>query len=203
MRGDRMLEVLAVMLLGVATVGSAWCGYQASKWNGQESELARESSDLLVDSTRLFTLATQAVAYDASLVTQYAQAYQEENTILMEFYRASLMRPAFLPVIDAWEAEVRAGRAPANLLSDEAYLDAQYADFQATQAEAQAASAAGQEAGDNADAYVLTTLMFAVALFFAGVTSSFRFRSVRIVLLIGAVLAIALAAARLVDVPIA
>ena len=63
-------------------------------------------------------------------------------------------------------------------------------------------SLAGQEAGSNADAFVLTTLLFAVALFFAGVTSSFRFRGVRIVLLMGAVLAIALAAARLIDLPV-
>ena len=28
-RVDRMIEVVAVALLGMTTVGSAWCGYQA------------------------------------------------------------------------------------------------------------------------------------------------------------------------------
>ena len=28
-RNHRIIEVMAVLLLGVATIGSAWCGYQA------------------------------------------------------------------------------------------------------------------------------------------------------------------------------
>ena len=48
-RRGRVLEVLAVMLLGVATIGSAWCGYQATRWNGKETDYARESSDLQVE----------------------------------------------------------------------------------------------------------------------------------------------------------
>ena len=62
---------------------------------------------------------------------------------------------------------------------------------------------ASDAAGRNAEDFVLTTLLFAIALFFAGVTSSFRYRSVRIILLMGAVLAIALAAARIIDLPVA
>ena len=30
---DRILEILAVLLLGITTVGTAWCGYQASQWS--------------------------------------------------------------------------------------------------------------------------------------------------------------------------
>jgi hypothetical protein len=202
-RADRSLEVLAVILLGVATVGSAWCGYQASKWNSDQGDLARHSSDLRVEASRQFTLATQAVSYDAAMVAQYAQAFQQQNANLMLFYRTSLIRPAFLPVLDAWEAQVKAGKAPTNLLSDQAYLDQQFASYRSSTAEADAASLAGDQAGRNGDAFVLTTLLFAVALFFAGVTSSFRYRSVRIILLIGAVAAIAFAAARLVTVPVA
>ena len=180
-----------MVLLGVATVGTAWCGYQASKWNGTEGDLARAASDTRVESTRLFTLATQAVSYDATFVATYAQAYQQKNTALMTFYRASLMRPAFAPVLDEWEAEVKAGRTPANLLTDQVYLDAQYASYREAAAKSEALTVASDAAGRNAEDFVLTTLLFAIALFFAGVTSSFRYRSVRIILLMGAVLAIA------------
>jgi hypothetical protein len=203
MPGEHLLEVLAMLLLGIATVGSAWCGYQASKWNGEQTSLAREASDSRVEATRLFTLATQAVSYDATFVATYAQAYQEKNTDLMTFYRTSLVRPAFLPVLDAWEAQAKAGEAPTNLLADEEYLDAQYAPYRETDARSEQLTLESGEAGENSDAFVLTTLLFAVALFFAGVTSSFRYRFVRIVLLMAAVLTIAYAAARLVDLPVA
>jgi hypothetical protein len=203
MRGERLLEILAMLLLGIATVGSAWCGYQASKWNGEQSSIARSASDARVEASRLFGLATQAVSYDASFVATYAQAYQAGNTTLTTFYRTSLVRPAFLPVLDEWEAEVKAGKAPANLLSDPAYLDAQYGPYREAEARSETLSLASEEAGNNSDAFVLTTLLFAVALFFAGVTSSFRFRTVRIFLLIGAVVTIAFAAARLIDLPVA
>src|SRR4051812_41397870 len=165
LRGDRVIEVLAVILLGIATVGSAWCGYQASKWNGKESDAARAASDSRVEASRLFTLAVQGVTYDATMVANYAQAYQEQNTSLVTFYRTSLIRPAFLPVLDQWEAEVRAGRAPTNLLSDQAYLDTQYGPYRAEEAKAERNTLAAQDAGLNSDDFVLTTLLFAVALF--------------------------------------
>ena len=202
MRGERLLEVLAMLLLGIATVGSAWCGYQASKWNGEQADLARAASDARVESTRLFTLSVQSMSYDATFVANYAQAYQAKNTDLMKFYRTALVRPAFLPVLDEWEAEAKAGRPPANLLTNQDYIDTMYAPYYESVATSEELSLAAEEAGSYSDAFVLTTLLFAVALFFAGVTSSFRFRGVRIVLLMGAVLVIAFAAARLVDLPV-
>ena len=43
----RIIEVLTVLLLAIATVGSAWCAYQVSQWNGIETDavtIARTSS---------------------------------------------------------------------------------------------------------------------------------------------------------------
>jgi hypothetical protein len=59
------------------------------------------------------------------------------------------------------------------------------------------------KAGDQADAYVLTTLLLAAALFFSGLTTSFRVRLARVMLLGAASLTIAYAASRPIDLPIA
>ena len=40
----RILEVATVLLLALATVGSAWCAYQVSQWNGIDTDLARASA---------------------------------------------------------------------------------------------------------------------------------------------------------------
>jgi hypothetical protein len=201
--GNRLFEVLAVALLGVATIGSAWCGYQATRWNGEESELARQSSTVQVEAARQFGLATQVVSYDTNTISQYANAAAAGNTDLKQFYRETLIRPDFLPLLDEWEEQVAAGSNPENLLNDQSYLDTQLAPYRETEAQAEALSLEAQEAGNEADDYVLTTLILASALFFAGLTTSFRVRFARLLLLGGASLLIAYAAARLVDLSIA
>ena len=163
----RLTEIIAVLLLGVATVGTAWCGYQSSEWNSEQQQLGRRASDERVESNRQFGLALQTIQYDANMIAQYAQAVVDDDTALQTFFKASLIRPEFRPTLDRWEQEVADGRAPSNLLTDQDYLDQQLAGFQEAQARAAATDAESQEAGDNGDDYVVLTLLLAMALFFA------------------------------------
>lgn len=198
-----MIEVLAVVLLAVATLGSAWCGYQATRWNGEEADFARQATDARVEASRQFGLATQKVAYDATMVAQYAQAYADGNEKLIAFYRTALIRPEFLPVIDRWQQELTAGTAsPTNVFQDQQYLSTEFADYTAADAHAIALNLESQKASETGDDYVLTTLLLASALFFAGVTTSFRMRIPRLLLLTFAALTIAYATARVVSLDI-
>jgi hypothetical protein len=201
---DYWFEMLAVFLLGIATIGSAWCGYQASAWSGEESRQARAATDYRVEASRLFALGTQKVAYDASIASQYATAFQSGNTALKKLIRDSLARKEFQPVIDQWEAKAAAGQTSfGNLLDNKQYMDTQFNPYLAAEAKAEAATARSAAAADTGDDYILTTLLMASALFFAGVASSFGSRSARILLIAGAMVVLALAAARLVDLPVA
>ena len=201
-RSHKLLEIIAVLLLGITTVGTAWCGYQASQWNGAQSDLARESSDDRVEASRLFGLATQKVAYDSNIIVNYAIAAQQGNNKLTEFYRKTLVRPDFAPILDRWIAEVRAGGTPTGLYADTAYLDQQFGDYRAAVDKAEKATQASQVAAATANAYVVTTILLAVALFFAGVTSSFKYVPARVFLLILALGTVAVAASRLADLPV-
>ena len=201
--GERLIEIIAVVLLGIATVGTAWCGYQSSQWNGAQSDLARQSSDERVEASRLFGLATQKIAYDANIVAQYAQAIVEGDDNLAQFYRKNLVRPPFLPLLDQWQAEIAAGAAPTSLFQDQAYLDTQFSDYQKAVDQAEALSQQSQQASETSNEYVITTILLAIALFFAGVTSSFRYQPARVLLVLLAVGTVAVAAVRLADLPIA
>ena len=202
-RNHRLLEVMAVVLLGVATIGSAWCGYQASRWNGKQDELARRASDLQVDANRQFGLATQIVSYDSNMIAGYAESIASGNEKLQEFYRTTLLRPETLPLIDEWRAQIAAGQPPTRLLEDQAYLDAQLAPYRAAQTAVEASTVGATDAGRTGDDYVLTTVLLASALFFAGLTTSFRVRIAQLLLLSGAALLIAYSASRLADLPVA
>jgi hypothetical protein len=203
LRGERLIEVVAVILLAIATLGSAWCAYEATKWNSDETQLAREATDARVEASREFGLATQKVSYDSSIVAQYAQAYADGNQQLMDFYRNTLIRPEFLKVIERWQAEAAAGGSPSRLLEDEEYVNEQFATYTQLDAKANAKNIESDEAGQEADDYVLTALLLASALFFAGVTTSFRVRFPRLVLLLASALLIAYAASRVASLEVA
>jgi hypothetical protein len=200
---DRLIEMVTVLVLGLATVGTAWCGYQAAQWNGVQSTATSSSTDQRVEAGRLFGVATQKVSYDSSMIAQYAQAVQAKNLRLAAFYRQSLIRKEMLPVIDSWEAGIRAGRTPTRLVDDTGYLDAQLAPYRRATVASDAAGRVALTAGDTSHDYVVNTILLAVALFFSGVTSSFRFRPARLLLVVTSIATVAVAAVNLADLPIA
>jgi hypothetical protein len=200
--GDRFLELVAVLLLGITTVGTAWCGFQATRWNGESGDLTRAAAVQRLEGSRLFGLATQRITYDSMMVAKYAEASQQRNVALQQFYRRSVVRPDFLPFLDRWEAAAKAGDTTVGVFEDEDYLAGQFADYNKSVAAAEQAGQESQEADETAEAYVGTTILLAVALFFAGVTSSFLSRLSRILLLIAATGAVAVAAARIATLPI-
>lgn len=202
-RGDRFLEVIAVILLGIATVGTAWCALQSSLWSGESSRLSAEADAHRVEANRQSALAAQALSYDASVVADYARAVADENVALQEFYRKVLVRPGFLPFLDAWEADAKAGKLPPNILENEAYTADLMGPYQEQLSQADASGASAASAGRTSDLYVVNTVLLAVSLFFAGVTGSFRSPIVRLLLLIGGSLTLAIAAIQLIDLPIA
>jgi hypothetical protein len=198
-RGLRALEIVAVVLLAAATVGSAWAAYQASQWSGASTEATQESARQRLEASRLFALATQTIAYDADTISAYAQAVATDQPDLARFYRATIARAELLPLMDAWEAEIAAGRTPVGLLDDEEYMAERLGGYDAAIERAEAADAEAATADDTSNSYVLATVLLAVALFFAGVTNTFRMRIVRIVLLGASGMTLAFAVSRMAE----
>lgn len=200
---DRLLEIIAVLLLAITTLGTAWCGYQASQWSGIQNDYNRQEAEHLLQANREYGLAVQTFAYDSSIIAMYAQAVQAGNTALAQFYRDTTVRKEFLPILDRWEATIRAGGTPTPLLEDQSYRDAAAANFRTQQEQGGEAATQALQAGETAQSYVLNTIVLAVALFFAGVTSSFRYRPARVMLIVLALGTLAFAASRVADLPLA
>ena len=96
---------------------------------------------------------------------------------------------------------MRAGRSPAPLGQDPEYLATQLAPYQKSVSESAEISRQSQVAGTTASAYVSVTILLAVALFFAGVVSSFRYRAARVLLLAASLAMLGVAASRLASLP--
>lgn len=192
-----------MLLLALATIGSAWSAYQVSHWNRVDTDEARTSALARIESSRQYALATQYVSYDAAVMGQYAQAYADDDAELKEFLRQTLVRPGFVPLFEQWKAEVAAGRFPDNLLENREYLDELFADSRASDLAATEATERSEAAGAHADDYVSLTLFFATALFFAGVTASFRGRVTKLILLAAATATLLYAGVQLAGYPVA
>jgi hypothetical protein len=199
----RIVEIVTVVLLAAATVGSAWSAYQVSQWNGIETDGARVSAALRLESSQEYLLATQIVAYDASAIAEYSQAVAAGSEELQDFLLGSIVRPRFRPVLEQWRQQYEAGQAPTNLLENESYLGELFADSRALDAQALFATQRSEEAASNATGYVQLTLFFAAALFFAGITASFRSRLPKILLLAAASVTLSAAGMLLVGYPVA
>lgn len=198
----RVVEVVSACLLGLATVGSAWCAYQASQWNERSAEEARISALDRVEGTRQHSLAATTVSYDTNVITAYADAVATEQTELAQLYRDTLVRPGVLPILDRWEAEIEEGRSPRNLLEDEAYLDELFGPYREADQRAEHHAELSVEAGRNAVDHLVTTVLLAVALFFAGVTNVFRGLVIKLTAVTCSGLVVAFAAARISELPV-
>src|SRR5262245_6390823 len=168
----RSFEIVAAVLLSAATLATAWSGYQAARWNGEQAKATARANASRVESTRASGLANRNVQIDIALFTQWVDAYAKDETELADFYRRRF-RPEFKPAFDAWVA-TRPRRNPNAPLSP--FAMPQYvlaADTEAHELE-ETAERSAAEARRNilrATNYVLAVTLFAASLFFAGIST--------------------------------
>ncbi len=66
----RRLELVATLLLAAATVATAWSGYQASRWNGEQAKAFSRAGGLRVESAKADSLANTQTELDVTTFTR-------------------------------------------------------------------------------------------------------------------------------------
>jgi hypothetical protein len=182
-RIDRV-EIVATALLAVAAVATAWSSYQASRWNGEQAKAFSRGNTARIESTRASGLADAQSQIDVATFTQWANAYATGEKMLADFYFRRF-RVEFKPAVNAWIATrpLHNPAAPLTPFAMPQYKLAARADADRLQAQADAFSEQGRTNVQRATNYVLGVVLFAVALFFAGMSTKLRARRLQIVLL--------------------
>ena len=181
---DRWVEVVAAAVLALATVASAWSAYQATRWGGVQAEAFAQAGAIRAESIRASDLAdadlTIDVEYFAIWLDEAGAGGDEQVLALLE--RA--FRPEFETAFEAWLATdpLNSQDGPATPFEMEEYVLAAAEQAEDLRSEAEAAAAVAAEANQTGDNYVLTTVLFASVLFFAGISTKFAGRGVRIIL---------------------
>lgn len=178
------IEIFAVIILSLATVSSAWSAYEATRWSGEQAVSAGQAAALRTESTRLSNEANTQTAVDVQVFTEWVTAKSEKNAQRATFFEARF-REEFKPAFEAWLAAAPAGSIPDGTpFSRPEYRLAAKDKAQGLLEEAERSTSKSLEANQTADNFVLTTVLFATVLFFAGIASHVQTLGVRRTVLI-------------------
>ena len=177
------IELAAAVLLALATIIAAWSAYQSTRWGGEQA--AATSGGLAARSaasqeTTRFAAQTQI---DVQLWILWLEQAQMEDSSGESFVEARF-RDEFKPAFDAWITQPPVDGVPPRTpfdmpeWSSEARDEAERLDAVAEASAAEAARA--NQLGDN---FVLTAVLMASVLFFAGVGTKLKGRGVRLFML--------------------
>jgi hypothetical protein len=202
-RRERALELVATLLLSIATVGIAWSGYQAARWSGIEARHYAEANTARTLANRDSTTAGQDRLQDLLNFNRWLDASTQGNTTLTRLYEARF-RPEFRPAFQAWLLQDplnNPAATPSPLLMPQ-YHPHEAALVNQLERKADLAFTGGRDATEHTDAYVFSTVFFAAVLFFAGISMRFAWLQMRLVVLGLGCLCLAYALIRVVTLPI-
>ncbi|MGI9528965.1 MAG: hypothetical protein ACR2NG_04580 [Acidimicrobiia bacterium] len=189
------IELISTIALAIATILTAWSAFQAGKWSGTQAINFSEAGAARTESTRADTRAGQLTQIDVAMYIDWVTAISTDlNTgaIALDDVTAyeptkgtvsgflyNRFRPEFAPAVDAWLATdpIANPDAPPTPFAmvdengDPIVTNELAEEANRLTAVADAKAAAGRTANQNGDNYVLTMVLFASVLFFAGVSS--------------------------------
>lgn len=170
--GIDRVALIATILLALATVATAWSGYQASRWSAETTKATMRSTAARVESTQEGDLANAQAQIDVAVFTQWVNAYASGDRRLSDFYLARF-RKEFKPVVEAWIATkpLKNANAPLTPFAMPQYRLAAREEATRLEQQADAWSAIARRNVQRSTNYVLGVVLFAAALFFAGMST--------------------------------
>jgi len=178
------VELLATVLLAVAALSTAWCSYQASRWNGEQAKQSGTTNRLRLEATRAQGLAEAESEVDVATFIAWTNAYARKQTELADFYFRRF-RAEFKPAVRAWLATkpLQNPKAPLTPFAMPQYRHAAMVEAKRLDREASVSSAMKDRDIQRATNYVLGVVLFASSLFFAGISTKLHSLRQREVLL--------------------
>lgn len=164
-RARQVRDVIAVFLLSITAVLTAWCGFQASKWGGEMSIAFSHASSARIQAANYEGEARDARQFDLTIYAQWVEA--SLNNPQLAAYIGDRFTPEFAIAFDAWNANGRQENSP--------FARPEYvppgtikADEWNTRADSKFAEAL--ENNQRGDRYSLLTVLFALVLFLAAMS---------------------------------
>ena len=82
-RSERIMELVATLLLAIATLGIAWSGYQGARWNGRQAEEYSAANGVHSGANRATTQGDQERTQDLLNFNRWLEVTTEGNQQLV------------------------------------------------------------------------------------------------------------------------
>lgn len=158
-------ELVAVILLSLVAVLTAWCGFQSTKWGGDSSVAFSEASSARIEASDYQSEARDARMVDISVFTQWVIAGADDDPTLAD-YIGQRFSPELTVAFDAWQAGGMTERGPFVM---EEYVPPGTAKAAETTTHANELQAKALDFNDKGDSYSLMTVLFALVLFLSAI----------------------------------
>lgn len=202
-RFDRWVEFGGALVMSIATVAIAWCAYQATLWGGDESRLYFESSTAQITAGQIDNQAQLRSSIHVGLFSQYVNALGEGDEVLGDFYYQRFPEE-LKTATDAWllTDPLNDPHAPGSPFEMDAYRLAEQDAAVLAQQQSEELFEMALAADENADNYVLLTVVFATVLFFSGIAGKFQWQTLDAVVLVVGTVALLVGFVLLLQIPI-
>lgn len=169
-RAERVREVLAVVVLSVTAILTAWCGFESSKWGGMMSIEFSQASGARIEAADAASTARDNRAVDLSIYELWVQARATGDTALAEYVEARFT-PEFAIAFEDWQQGGESARSP---FKEPSYVPEGAVEAQRASDRADALLAKALESNQRGDDYAILTVLFALVLFFVAVSERSR-----------------------------
>ncbi len=179
---DSRQQIFAAILLGLAATFTAVSAYQASLLDGDALQGYTNSTRTLSDANAFYAQGNQTTAMDQQLFIAYATAARHGDTDLADYLK-TLMRPELREGIAWWEENDDAVTA-LDETDENPHQVEDFGEAYDLEQEADQLFKAAAKADKKADKFELSTVLFALTLFFGGISTVFDKRGVTRALLV-------------------
>lgn len=173
---DGWRQVVAAILLGLAATFTAVSAYEAALLDGEALYGYTNSTRTLSDANAFYAQGNVTTAMDQQLFVSYASALHDGNTELAD-YLMTLMSPELRKGIDWWK-DNKDAVTPLDEADENPYQVEDFAEANDLETEAGRVFKTAVKADNKGDKFELSTVLFALTLFFGGISTVFRRPSV-------------------------
>ena len=179
------IEVVATVLLAVAAVATAWSSYQANRWNGEASKASGQVNAQRINAARAQGLAQGQTQVDIALFFQWVNASATGHGAAGRLLHDTVPTrvPARVRRLAGHRTRSPTPTAPPTPFAMDEYQLQARTDAEQLDAQAEATAAVVRRNIQRSANYVLGVVLFAVALFFAGMSTKLHGAGARKVLL--------------------
>ena len=201
-RWATLIELSAAAVISLAAAMTSWVGFQAALWDGEQAAHYTQAGAARVASSKAASEAGQLETADLMMFQQWIDAYARDDEELQAFYRQRF-RPEFAPAFEAWLAlrPRENEHAPRSPFAMPQYHSQRLGEADRLQRQADELFERGQRDNDVSDRFVRGTVLLAVALFFGGISQTFKNLKIKAALVVLAFVVCAVSALQVAHLP--